>query len=456
MQITDLVYKSPTFLRNAFINAYGYKLYRLRFNKHFWNFYNTLIEDLVVDQNEMQALYFSNLKNALIYASGIKYYNKLFSKVNFFPHEFNELGQLQEIPILTKETIRKNFSEFIFDQDKKKRNVLEHTTSGTTGEKFKFLIPKELLYAENAAFIYRQYNLMGIKPFDKRVTIGGRIFTKKPPFWVFNKYENQLLLSTHHLTPSSISGYIDQIQKFNPVFIQGHPTAILYISEFLLKQNIELKIGLRGIFTTGETLDEVDRKKIELAFNTIVLQQYGSGESIISAFESPEKLGYYADVERGFIELLTENSETNTFKIIGTSFLNPCMPFIRYDMGDLAEKVKTPKTSNTIGLPLVFKNILGRDDDYLVNNYGNMVLPVTIRMAVKPYLTLSTNYQLIQIDNYTFNLKLVDKQKRIKKLELVRKIKDILGPKTQINVQYVEKIISEGGKCRNVINKINN
>ncbi len=454
MGIAELVYNSPTFIRNTFINAYGYRLYRLRFNKKFWLFYNTLIEHLEYDSAELNEIYFSNLKNTLIQAAEIKYYRNVFAEKNFIPEEFNQFDQLKLLPVLNKKIIRENYSDFI-NRDYEKNGIVEHSTSGTTGEKFKFLIPKELLFFKSSAFIYRQYYLLGIKPFDRRVTIGGRIFTRKPPYWSYNRFENQLLLSAHHLSHSTIDSYIAKIEEFSPIFMQGHPTIILYLAEHILENSIELKFKPKGIFTTGETLEEFDRERIEKAFNTIVLQQYGSGESIISAFEGPDKKGYYADIERGFIELVPDSNNSNPHRIIGTSFLNPYMPFIRYDMGDIAEPVVKNGLSNSNSLPLVFKTVLGRTDDVLTNINGEKILPVKLRMLIKLHLKDSTNYQIIQIEVNNYQLLLVDKNRQINTSSILNTIKTILGSKAEIELNYVDSILSDGGKVRNIINKTN-
>src|SRR5690606_32336915 len=96
--------------------------------------------------------------------------------------------------------------------------------------------------------------------------IGGRVFTHKPPFWIFNKFENQLLLSAHHLNNNTVLSYLQKLESFSPIFIQGHPSAILVIAKYILDKNYNLKFIPRVIFTTGETLIREDQKVIENAF----------------------------------------------------------------------------------------------------------------------------------------------------------------------------------------------
>ena len=74
-----------------------------------------------------------------------------------------------------------------------------HSTSGSTGEKLNFYLPYELMNKKNTALIYRFYSMAGVKPLEKRVTIGGKLFTNRPPYWSYNWFENQLIISSHHI-----------------------------------------------------------------------------------------------------------------------------------------------------------------------------------------------------------------------------------------------------------------
>src|SRR5690606_40108750 len=132
----------------------------------------------------------------------------------------------------TKEIIRQEFDN-LYNKDIAKNKYIAHSTSGSTGEKLKFFLPKELYFKINTALLYRSYFMWGINPKDKRVTIGGRVFTNKPPYWIYNRFERQLLMSAHHLNVDSVELYLKKIVNFRPVFIQGHPSAILVLANHI-------------------------------------------------------------------------------------------------------------------------------------------------------------------------------------------------------------------------------
>lgn len=446
----ELILKSPYILREMFINLYGYYLSRKRFNKRFYKLLDELMLNLHKTPDQIKTEQFELLKNSLILAyENVPYYTEIFDKVSFNPFEFNNEKELEKLPLLDKATIRKNFNKLQnpnFSTNKLKLN----TTSGSTGEKLKFYQPKELTYTINAAFMYRFYVLHGVMPKDKRVTIGGRRFTNKPPYWSCNRFENQLLLSSHHLNHTTGKDYINKINEFKPVFIQGHPNSILYLANLINNDYARLTVPIKAIFTTGETLIEENRAKIEIAFRTGVFQQYGSGESCFSAQETSEQEGYMLNYEHGFVEMIGDGKYK---EIIATSFQNEAMPFIRYRIGDLVHPISIEK-KRKYPLPYLFDEVLGRIDDILMSENEEQILPVAIRMLIKPYLFDNTNYQLIQKSINDFDLKLVDLEKSIVVKDIVQRLKLVLGNNAKFQILYVESLISDGGKIRNIINNI--
>ncbi len=446
----DFILKSPYVIRELFIDLYGYYLSRQRFNKRFHQLLDKLMLNLQKTHDQIKSEQFDLLKNTLIHAyQNIPYYTDLFNQVEFNPLVFEDERELTKIPLLDKATIRKNFDK-LQNPSLPKNKLKLHMTSGSTGEKLRFYKPKELTFVINAAFMYRFYAMFDIHPKDKRVTIGGRRFTTRPPYWSYNRFENQLLLSSHHLNIETGKEYINRINSFNPVFIQGHPNSILYLANFIIGGRAKLLVPIKAIFTTGETLVEENRAKIEHAFKTGVFQQYGSGESCFSAQETPERRGYMLNYEHGYIEMIGEGKYK---EVIATSFQNKAMPFIRYRVGDLVHPI-SEDNNRKFPLPYLFDEVLGRIDDILIKEGGEQILPVTIRMIFKTFMLDNTNYQLKQNSINDFELKIVDMQKKIPLRNLVSHLKMVVGNKAQINAKYVESLMTEGGKIRNVVNSI--
>ena len=298
--------------------------------------------------------------------------------------------------------------------------------------------------------MYRNYGMWGIKPMDRRVTIGGRLFTNKPPFWIFNLFENQLLMSSHHLTKETAKSYIAKIKKFKPLFIQGHPSAILILANYIYEYNYYFDFKIKVIFTTGETLVKEDQGFIEKVFRCKVAQSYGAGESCFSAHEVPNEQGYLINYEHGLIELIGDG---DLKEAVVTSFQNNVMPFIRYKTNDYVKEIRYTH-SKEFKLPILFDEVIGRVDDIIRLSDGSVVLPVTVRMNIKPLLYDGANYQIIQNDYKVFTLNLSDKYKMLHHNSWKKSLLTLFGDDINIDIIEVDSLITKGGKIRNVISRI--
>lgn len=442
--------KCPYWLKVILINIYGLLLSHRRFSGSFKTWFYIYNSNLKKRPNSINKEQFKLLKENLVYAyENIPYYNRIFTKINFDPYELNTVKELSKIPFLTKDIIRSEFQN-LFNVSINKTDYLKHYTSGSTGERLSFYIPKELFYKKDTALMYRNYGMWGIKPMDRRITLGGRLFTTSPPFWIYNMWEKQLIMSSHHLNMQTVKSYISKIERFKPKFIQGHPSAVILLADYIFNNNVTLDIELKVIFTTGETLTREDQNFIEQVFGCNVAQSYGSGESCFSAHQVPNEVGYALNYEHGFMELVGDGEIK---EVVVTSFQNNIMPFVRYKTGDFVRAVHRTY-SKEFNLPILFDEVIGRVDDIIKLSDGNVVLPVTIRMKLKPLLCDGTNYQVIQRDFKQFTLNLVDNNDLLDHNNFRKVLLRIFGNDVSVEIVLVDSLISEKGKIRNVICRI--
>jgi len=450
-KLQEIVYNLPHFARTALINIYGYYLAKERFGEEFQKHYNCLQETQWWSAKDLKEFQIRKLKEIINVAyHKVPYYRRLFSEYGLTPNHFNTIEDLKKLPTLNKNIIRENFTKML-NEELGKTKMIKQYSSGTTGQKLEFFLPKELAYGINFAQLYRFYSWANVKLGDRRVTIGGRIFTFKPPYWVFNKAENQLLLSIHHLSENTVDEYIEKVKTFRPVFIQGHPTGIYFLARRLTDLN--KSIPVKAIFSTGETLFDYQRETIMEAFGCDVYESYGLGESVISAFECEKHNGFHEASEYGIIEF--ERDSSGLYRVIGTSLWNYAMPFIRYEIEDFVEIRGDDKCTCGRGLPVKIKKVIGRVDDILTSDEGKTVFPVTIRMSIKPFLKPFETYQLQQIDKGEYVFLITGDLNGERKKVILSILKNILGKTSKIKIESVDKIISPSGKVRNVLNIYN-
>src|SRR5690349_16414185 len=125
--------------------------------------------------------------------------------------DLRSLEELREIPLVQKDDVRTTGNRFIAEDFRTKRLVEIHT-GGTTGKPLTIYC-NELVLRRNFAFFERFKEWAGIQPGMRIATFGGRIIVppaqRKPPFWRRNLANNALLLSSYHISPSTVGSYVE-------------------------------------------------------------------------------------------------------------------------------------------------------------------------------------------------------------------------------------------------------
>lgn len=445
----ELFLRSPMFVRSAAVNFYGRRLARHRFGGEFPKMFAGLLESQCWPPEQMKAWQMERLRALLAEAAAhVPYYREMFRRLKLRPEDFREPDDLRQLPELTKDDIRRD-SQMMVHEKRSKRAAVRDSTSGTTGQRLTFLLPRELKYSFNAATLWRAYDWAGVKLGARRVTIGPRWFTRRPPYWLYNRAENQLLLSIHHISPQTVDSYIDKIVEFAPALIQGQPNGIHLVAQRILACG--RRVAVRAVSTTGETLEDWQRKDIEDAFQCRVFESYGLSESVIAAQQCC--YGRFHEVsELGITEFVYEPS-VGRHRVVGTSLWNDVMPFIRYRIEDYVELADGGECECGIRLPVRIRRIIGRTDDVLFTAEGHTVLPVTIRMSINPLLQEFESYQLQQVEAeryvFVFAGSLTKQRERIFRHTL----EGILGRGAKIEIECGERIMEPSGKIRTVVNR---
>ena len=129
------------------------------------------------------------------------------------------------------------------------------------------------------------------------------------------------------------------------------------------------------------------------------------------------------------------------------------MPFIRYKTNDYVKEIRYTH-SKEFKLPILFDEVIGRVDDIIRLSDGSVVLPVTVRMNIKPLLHDGANYQIIQNDYKVFTLNLIDKYKMLDHKSWKKSLFMLFGDDIIIDIREVDSLVTKGGKIRNVISCI--
>lgn len=298
-------------------------------NKVFIDTYQEIKEFNKLSEDEQEKVQFKKLKEQLIYAyENVSYYKQSFDKYEFNPYEFKDKEELKKLPIIKKEDLLNSFEKFCSKENIK---FYEAHTGGSSGKPLTILLDNESIYKERA-FVYSFWSDIGYD-FKKSRMITFRGVEYKDKISKYNPLYNELLLSPFKLNNDNIENYIKEINKFNPEFISGYPSAITNFVNILKNNAKSLNVNIKGIFLISENTTESEYKIIKEFFKCPVITFYGHSERAVFAENYIDN--YSFNKLYGYVELI--EFEKNKYRIVCTGFLNKKMPLVRYITDDIVE-----------------------------------------------------------------------------------------------------------------------
>lgn len=443
------------------LNTKALSNYKRRYNddfkKHFKNFKHTWALPLEKIEEYQKEQLVNLFLECFTFSD---WYKEKFHKLGISKEDIknNPYDVLSKFPILEKSE-RKSKVESIVNENPERQTIAIGYTSGTSGSPTKNYMDKESINISFALWKRFHYAIGFNKIHPKTVRFSGNIVipikTKKPPFWLYNIFEKQLYMSTYHLTDENIPKYIEKLNRFKPKLLDGYPSAIFALANYINNNNVAITFKPTAIATTSETLYDEQRIAIEKAFNCRVYNQYASSEG--SPFITECKNGnLHLNLDSGVFELLDENFNPalpgSIAKLVVTSFRNLKTPLIRYDIKDSVLIPESPKFCDCgCQMPMVEK-IVGREDDLLIANNGSYIGMSAYK--VFKYAKHLKNGQIIQKNKYLFliNIEITDGFNKSDKEFLIEKIKSSFGEKSEVEIVVLDKIpLGANGKFKAVI-----
>lgn len=204
-----------------------------------------------------------------------------------------------------------------------------------------------------------------------------------------------------------VDALVDALNAFTPTVLASYPTVALLLAE--QAERGRLKVGLREVWTGGETLSPAVRQRIEAALGCRVRNSYGTSEFLAMAWEC-EAGQLHLNTDWLLLEPVDEYNRSvplgqPSSGVLLTSLANTVQPLIRYAMGD---RMTMHPDRCGCGSPFPVIDVQGRRDDIL------RMRGLTGDVALLP-LALSTvleeqagvfDFQLLQRDDSTLVLRL--------------------------------------------------
>jgi phenylacetate-CoA ligase len=328
-------------------------------------------------------------------------------------------------------------------------------TSGTTGTPLQVLRSLNSVLWENA-FIERQFRWCGYRPGARRAYLRGDIVVpidrSTPPYWFYNRYNNQLVVSSRHLRDGCADAIIEALAKFAPLMLQAYPSTAYELALLLERRNAFLKIPY--VFTASEPLYPHQRQLIESRLEARIMDYYGMAERVAYAAEC-EHGNLHLNTDYSYVEILDDDGVPTDGEgyVVGTTFHNTVMPLVRYRLSDRtrwrAGDCPCGRTYRMI------EPITGKFEDTLYGAQGQRISPSVVTFAFKALHGIKRS-QVAQVSEGVWEIRVVpgvgfDEAERRKLIENVRKLID---PGLRVSVREVEEIAHTAShKYRWIVNE---
>ena len=437
----------PIPVQDMMLSAFSAQLDLKRYGGRFAEFRALMQESEWWHRDQMIAWQEERLRAVVRHAyEHVPYYRALFNRHGVNATSFRGVDDLHRIPLLTRNDIKANISD-LRSRVAKPRQLAEGHTSGTTGSPLTVFYDRDMMAMSYAA-LDRQYAWAGARlkrGGDRIAIIRGNIIVplaqRAPPFWRRNHLHNQLLLSNFHLSPETFDSYLRALKCFNPVALDGYPSSVYVLAKMLLNRG--LRMSLKAVLTSSETLFDFQREAIERAFGCKVFDYFGSAERVLFAAECDRHEGHHICEEYGLAELVDEAgspvpSGTEGY-LVGTTLHNLGFPLIRYRTSD---RTRLREIQCSCGRRLrVMDDVATKAEDLLRLRDGRLISPSVLTHPFKPVDSIEAS-QLLQTDLDRLLIRIIRRPDYSDKdsEHLVRELKARLGENMRIDIEFVESL----------------
>ncbi|MEP7028050.1 MAG: phenylacetate--CoA ligase family protein [Candidatus Eisenbacteria bacterium] len=273
----------------------------------------------------------------------VPYYREVFAERGLRPADIRGALDLPRLPLLTKEILRERADDLLAEGMPPSARE-QVSTGGTSGTPLKFWIDRGRS-AQEWAFMTWQWGRVGYFPGMRRAVLRGNALEGER-IHAYRPLLDELALSTFRLTAGTLPRYLEQIERYRPVFLHAYPSSAEHFARLLRAVPEAKRPRFEAVLLGSENVYPAQREFLAQAFGAKVFAWYGHSEKCLLGGGCEQSDDYHLYPEYGVLEVLddagnaVEPGERGT--IVGTGFLNRVMPFLRYATDDRATLVEGP------------------------------------------------------------------------------------------------------------------
>ena len=420
----------------------------------------------------------------------VPFYRKRIDASDIRPETLRSVAELSQLPPTTKRDISAHFPDGITDASQKFKPWRYRSTSGTIERltvihdyRKRDVVRAAEMLALHLATKYRPgMKYLEIPP-DVCRNVCGAAGAIDPPILRFvldNLKSRQLLVpsvvsdlrglaerqilyrrltlasDTQHgavQSPESLQRYLETIRLYRPYLIKALPVYLYMLAAHLSENGLKAPRVSGGLMPMGSSMTPLMKRTVEEAFQSPVHEDYGSAELGVIGTECGMGNGIHPFSQLFHVEVVRDGRPAQTGetgKVLITDLHSFAMPFIRYDIGDVALVLPSKCTCGVSGLRF---DVQGRYQDCIPSSDGELITSDRIIDTVLSCRNVRI-FRLEYHDGRCIRLEIVAKPGTTADMvEIQDALLNIFGAPLRISARVVPTVMPEpGGKYRFVKN----
>lgn len=406
---------------------------------------------------EIADLQLARLRDFLVRAGrDVPYYGRLYAEHGFEPAAVSSVADLARLPFLDKPRIRAHLDDL---KSRTAGPLVKYNTGGSSGEPLVFYMGMGRV-SHDVAAKWRATRWWGVDIGDAEVVLWGSPveLTRQDRYRAIrDRLFRTYLLPAFQMSEAQMDGYCRQIQRIRPRMVFGYASAVALLARHARSRGRRLDdLGVRVVFTTGETLYPDQREVIEGVLGAPVANGYGSRDAGFIAHQCPAG-SLHLSAEDIVVELLGADgcpvAPGESGEIVVTHLATDDFPFIRYRTGDVAV-ASGARCPCGRGLP-VLDEVQGRSTDFIRTASGNQMHALALIYEVRDKPGVRA-FKFIQEEDLSLELLLAGGPDLTSEVEaqIRRGLLTRMGPGAVLSIRRVDDIPPEkSGKYRYVVSR---
>lgn len=413
-----------------------------------------VLRDVRRSRPELHRLVHRRLKKVLVNAyQHVPYHREVMQGIGYDPRrDYRGPEDLSRLPITTKQVVKQRGIAAFTKEGSDLSGCFRDATSGSTGVPFTvYHGPYE--HALRYAKLLRVFFINGYSIRDKVMSLSS--LTKHSQSSGVQRLGILRREAVDFRLPAE--KMVDRFLEVQPDILYG-ARSLLDLMALELRQREMQSSGLKLVVGHSEVDRPSSRQLCEEVFLTKLIEVYGAVEMGIMAYETRTHDGLHLCEDLTYFEFLDETDAPvpagQPGRVVVTDLMGDVMPFIRYDLGDLATfEYKDGSDCNSARR---ITRIIGRDTDVAL-------LPDGTRRSFHVFSDIMHDYngivqfRVVQKTRALFQVRMVAEPSYLLGIrdEIMQQLRATFPPSVRFEIVPVDRIEPDpSGKIRMLISEV--